>query len=156
MSENLRIVLDRAVWEKRAKTREESILKRRTLHRRRMRAVRPVIARDFSDLDFRSSLLYRIFLLPLASYPLCRLSKDPSSRDPASPPHYVIFQFLHPYPSRIGFVLRLARWCANRGATSRYFCRFYFGEHLVVGMWTKETCSLRKSQEARGWPRARG
>lgn len=82
---------------------------------------------------------------------LCRLSSDPSSRDPASSPHYVVLQFLHPCPSRFGFILRLACWCTNRGATSRYFCRFYFGEHLVVGTRTKETCSLRKSQEARGW-----
>lgn len=31
-----------------------------------MCAARPVIARDFSDLDFRSSLFYRAYLLPLA------------------------------------------------------------------------------------------
>lgn len=32
-----------------------------------------------------------------------------------------------------------------------FFFFFFFGEHLVVGTRTKETCSLRKSQEARGW-----
>lgn len=64
-------VFDRVVWEKRdkRKTTGESILKWRTL--RRMRAVHPVIARDFSDLDFRSSLFYRVLPPPFGFPILC-------------------------------------------------------------------------------------
>lgn len=64
---------------------KESILKRRTLHRRRIVvcAARPVIARDFSDLDFRSSLFYRAYLLPLAFlYPFVPFIQRPFVSSP--------------------------------------------------------------------------
>lgn len=132
----------------------ESILKRRTLHRRRiLRAARPrSLHGTFLDLDFRSSLLYRAPPFAFSILLLCRV--HPASLRLAT-------RRLLPTTSSCNSsilailasacILRLACWCTNRGATSRYFCWFYFGEHLVVGMRTKETCSLRKSQEARGW-----
>lgn len=111
-------------------------------------AVRPVIARGFSDLDFRglrlltgpSSLRFPI--------PLCRLSSDPPSRGVFSPLR--CSSALHPWPSRVRVALRLACSYANRGAMSRYFIGFILGNiWWRAGMRTKGTCSLRKSSRRR-------
>lgn len=59
-------------------------------------------------------------LLPI---PLCRLSSDPPSRGVSSPLRRSSWS-RHPCSSRFRFALRLARSCANRGATSRYFVGF--------------------------------
>lgn len=80
--------------------------------------------------------------------PLCRLSNDPSSRGIFSPLG-CFSEFLHPCLSRVRCAFCLTRSYANHGGMSRYFCRFYFGEHLVAGMRTKGTCSLRKSSRRR-------
>jgi len=85
------------------------------------------------------------FQLPI---PLCRLSSDPPSRGISSPLRHSSW-FLHPCSSRIRFVLRFARSCANRGAMSRYFVGF-----ILENIWWL-ACGQRKLARS-GNPLARG
>lgn len=103
---------------------------------------------------FQALALYGALSSLWLPIPLCRLSSDPPSRDVFSPPRRSPIPLSLPFsrqlcpPSRL-FVRVSRRYVA-------IFYRFYFGEHLVAGMRTKETCSLRKSQEAKGVARSRG
>lgn len=97
--------------------------------------------------QFQGPSLLTGALLP-SPIPLCPFIQRPSvSRRLSSPPRRSS-GVLHPCPSRASDLPgRLARSCANRYVP--IFCRFYFGEHLVAGMRTKGTCSLRKSSRRR-------
>lgn len=128
--------------------REESISKRRMLRWRRSRVRFVRSLHGAFRISISGALALNRALLPSASYPFVPFIQRPSvSRrlPPTSsffvvPPSLLFSRQICP-PSRL-FMYESRRYVA-------IFCRFYFGEHLVAGMRTKKTCSLRKSSRKR-------
>lgn len=127
---------------------EESILKRRMLRRRRSRVRFVRSLHGAFRISISGALALNRALLPSASYPFVPFIQRPSVSRRLLPtsPFFVIppslFLSRQICPPSCLFARESRRYVA-------IFCRFYFGEHLVAGMRTKGTCSLRKSSRRR-------